>query len=351
MRYLITVGAIVFAALTPAAAHHSDAGLDMRTVLTMEGTVKEFSLRNPHSYLVVEVTDDDGQARAWTVQMGSMITSLRRGWSRDSLAVGDQVTVNLHPATDGRPYGLMTTAEKDGAEIGTAVSRKTQSGYLAAAETPRATSTEGRWIVDRSSLPSDYPGGLDQLANQKLTLTDKGKPASTAYSQASAENPELRCITKPTPAMIVYTDLYPMEFTNNGDRTMTIRSQYFDQIRTVYMDGREHPAPSVLIHEGHSVGHYEGDTLVIDTRNFAYHRSPYQNGIPSGPQKHVVERYRLIDDGARMEAEFMLEDSEYIVGSMTHKRALFYRPNSDMSPFNCDLEATRRFLPSNLLQN
>ena len=59
MRYLITVGAIVFAALTPAAAHHSDAGLDMRTVLTMEGTVKEFSLRNPHSYLVVEVTDDE----------------------------------------------------------------------------------------------------------------------------------------------------------------------------------------------------------------------------------------------------------------------------------------------------
>ena len=52
-----------------------------------------------------------------------------------------------------------------------------------------------------------------------------------------------------------------------------------------------------------------------------------------------------------MEVEFMLEDAEYIVGSMTHKRALFYRPNSDMSPLNCDLEATRRFLPSNLLQN
>ena len=64
-----------------------------------------------------------------------------------------------------------------------------------------------------------------------------------------------------------------------------------------------------------------------------------------------MERYRLIDDGARMEVEFTLEDPEYIVGSMTHRRTLFYRPNSDMSPFNCDLEATRRFLPSNLLQN
>ena len=105
------------------------------------------------------------------------------------------------------------------------------------------------------------------------------------------------------------------------------------------------------MHEGHSVGHYEGDTLVIDTRNFAYHRSPYQNGTPSGPQKHVVERYRLIDNGARMEAEFTLEDAEYIVGSMTHKRTLLYRPNTDMSPFNCDIESTRRYLPSNLLNN
>jgi len=347
MRYH-TISAAASLVVVPAFGHHSDAALDMDTVLTLEGTVTEFSLRNPHAYFVVVATDENGQQREWTVQMASMITLARRGWTRDSLQVGDQVTVNLRPARDGRPYGLMADVAKDGQVLGTRVPSETQPGYQATAAAPRATSVEGRWLVDRSSQPEDYPGGLDQLMLRDLNLTAKGGQGLADWSQASEENPELNCITKPTPAMLVYTDLYPIEITANGDNTLTIRSQYFDQVRTVYMDGRQHPDPSVLMHEGHSVGHYEADTLVIDTRNFARHRSPYQNGIPSGPQKHVVERYRLIDDGARMEIEFVLEDPEYISGSMTHKRELLYRPTTDMSPFNCDLESTRRFLPSNL---
>ena len=346
MKTQTILAAVLAVSLTEAQAHHSDAALDMDRMLTMAGTVREFSLRNPHAYFVVAVTDEAGRTEDWTVQMASMITLMRRGWTRDSLAVGDNVTVDLRPARDGRPYGLMESVAKDGTAIGVGVPRETQAAVQASAE--RATSVAGRWLVDRASLGSDYPGGLDQLMLRDLTLTDKARAALAGWTQDSPDNPELNCITKPTPAMIVYTDLYPMEFRDNGDGTLTIRSQYFDQVRTVYMDGREHPDPSVLIHEGHSVGHYEGDTLVIDTRNFAYHRSPYQNGTPSGPQKHVVERYRLIDGGAGMEAVFTLEDPEYIVGSMTHRRILLYRPNTDMSPFNCDLEATRRYLPSNL---
>ncbi|HSG63517.1 MAG TPA: DUF6152 family protein, partial [Gammaproteobacteria bacterium] len=344
--FLTAAAAVLMVA--PAYGHHSDAALNMDTTLTLEGTVTEFSLRNPHAYFVMTVAGEDGQAQDWTVQMGSMITLRRRGWSPDSLQVGDQVTASLHPARDGRLYGLVTTVEKDGKEIGTQVPGETQRGFRVGADVPRATSVEGRWIVDRSSLPPDYPGGLDQITLRDLRLTERGRLAMSSWTQDLPDNPELNCIAKPTPAMIIYTDLYPIEFTDNGDDTLTIRSQYFDELRTVYMDGRAHPDATVLMHEGHSVGHYEGDTLVIDTRNFAAHRSPYQNGIPSGSQKHVIERYRLIDDGVRMEVEFLLEDPEYIVGSMTHKRILFYRPDTNMDPFNCDLESTRRYLPSNL---
>ena len=59
---------------------------------------------------------------------------------------------------------------------------------------------------------------------------------------------------------------------------------------------------------------------MVDTRNFSDHRSAYQTGVPSGAQKHVVERFRLIENGTRMLLEFMLEDPEYLVGSMTHTR-------------------------------
>ena len=349
MRYLMIITAAC-AVVLPAYGHHSDAALEMDRVLTLEGTVTEFSLRNPHAYIVVRAADETGEQREWTAQMGSMITLMRRGWTRDSLGVGDEVTVGLHPARDGRPYGLVTTVAKDGVPIGVAVPTETLASARSS-DAPRATSVEGRWIVDRESLAADYPGGLDQLMLRDLTLTEKGRLAFEAFSQDSQENPELTCVPKPTPSMIIYTDLYPIEIADNGNQTLTVRSQYFDDLRTVYMDGRAHPDPSVRTRTGHSVGRYEGDTLVIDTRNFADHRSPYQNGIPSGAQKHVIERYRLIDDGARMEVEFFLEDPEYIVGSMTHRRALLYRPDTDMSAFNCDDEATRRFLPSNLLEN
>ncbi|NIW23460.1 MAG: hypothetical protein GWN29_02270, partial [Gammaproteobacteria bacterium] len=210
MRVLIILSACVL--VLPAYGHHSDAALEMDRVLTLEGTVTEFSLRNPHAYIVVDATDDSGERREWTAQMGSMITLMRRGWSRDSLAVGDEITVALHPARDGRPYGLVTTVTKDGAAIGVAVPTETQRN-AAVSEMPRATSVEGRWIVDRESLAADYPGGLDQLAARDMTLTQRGRVAYEAFSQDSDENPELTCLPKPTPSMIVYTDLYPIEIT------------------------------------------------------------------------------------------------------------------------------------------
>ena len=338
----MTIFAAFYLLASPTFAHHSDAALQMDAVVTFEGIVTEFSMRNPHAYFTVDATDDNGETVEWSVQMASSITMRRLGWDNDTLAIGDQVTVGVNPARDGRSYGLIYSIEK--AEGGTLLARPDEKPR--AISDARASSIEGRWIVDRSRLPDDYPGGLDQLMSRELTLTDKGKIAESAYNQASEENPELSCISKPTPSPIIYTDLYPMEIVlNDGQETITIRSQYFDVVRAIHMDGREHPPATELFHEGHSIGHWEEETLVIDTTNFTYHRSPYQYGAPSGSQKHVVERYTLIDGGTHTHVEFSLEDPEYIVGTMTHSRNLRYAPQSDMSPFNCDLEATSRFVP------
>ena len=320
-----------------ASAHHSDAALDMSAQVAFEGTVSEYSMRNPHSYFTVDVTGDDGTAVTWTVQMASAISIRRSGWTPDSLAVGDEVAVEVHPARDGRSYGLLVAIEKDGVPI--------SNVRVSGRSTASTTTIEGRWFIDRESLGDDYPGGLDQLMARDLTLTEAGRAAQAVFDQNADDNPELACLSKPTPGGLVYTDFYPMEIEFlDGGEIIAIRSQYMDQERTVYMDGRPHPADE-RTYEGHSIGWWEDDVLVVDTANFADNRSPYQNGIPSGAQKHVVERYRLHSDGTRLRVEFTLEDPEYIVGSMTHVRDLVYSPDIDMTPFNCDLEATRRFVP------
>ena len=338
MRHTTLLAAATLVLASPLSAHHSDAALEMDSVATFEGVVTEYSMRNPHSYFTVETTDERGESIEWTVQMGSSISLSRRGWTRDTLSLGDRVAVGVRPARDGRSYGLLTSVEKAGVPI--------SYSRLPAPVGAGTTTLEGRWILDPSSLSADYPGGLDQLTIRDLTLTEKGRIAEAAYSQNSEENSELACITKPTPGAIIYTSTYALEFEfNDGNEIIMIRSQFFDQERTVYMDGRAHPPIDERTHEGHSIGRWERDVLVVDTRNFADNRSPYQNGIPSGAQKHVVERYRLHEDGTRLTVEFMLEDPEYVVGSMTHTRDLIYSPQIEMTPFNCDLEATRRYLP------
>ena len=308
--------------------------------MTFEGTVTEYTLRNPHSYFVVESMNEAGEPVSWEVQMGSAISMRTRGWTPDTLSLGDHVVVGLHAARDGRPYGLISSLERNGQFI--SYDRLPQREL----ET-RATTLEGIWLTDRELLPADDPDGLAELMERELTLTDKGRAARDAYSQDSLENPELSCITKPTPGGILYTIVYPMQIEFLEDeQIIMIRIQYFDQERTVYMDGRAHPPADQRTHEGHSIGWWEDDMLVVDTTNFADDRSPYQNGVPSGAQKHVVERYRLHDNGTHLTVQFTLEDPEYIVGSMSDERIMRYSPHREMTPFDCDLEATRRYLPT-----
>jgi len=334
---LFAVAALTLAG--PVLGHHSDAGLDMNRMVTFTGTVTEYTLRNPHSYFAVATTNDAGETVTWEVQMGSALSMSRRGWTRDTLSLGDQVAVSVRPARDGRPYGLITSLEKAGMPI--------SYERLPPPEVEASTTTlEGIWILDPEGLPRDYPGGLDQLMTRELTLTAKGQAGFDAFDQESPNNPELSCMTKPTPGGLIYTDIYPMQIEFiEAEQIIMLRSQHFDQERTVYMDGREHPPADQRTHEGHSIGWWAGDVLVVDTKNFADDWSPYQNGVPSGAQKHVVERYRLREGGTRLTLQFTLEDPEYVVGSMTHTRDLRYAPHMEMTPFNCDLEATRRYLP------
>ncbi len=101
----------------PALGHHSDAALDLNTVATIDGTVTEYTLRNPHSYFVVETRNEAGETASWDVQMGSALSMSRRGWTAATLSLGDHVVAGVHPARDGRPYGLLTSLEKGSVAI------------------------------------------------------------------------------------------------------------------------------------------------------------------------------------------------------------------------------------------
>ena len=335
MRYTAAFVVGIVLAL-PLSAHHSDAGMDMESVVAFEGTVTEFNWRNPHVYFTVETTDQNGEPVEWTLQTDSTNLRARGGWTLDSLASGDRVLVRGNPAEDGRPYAILVSIDKEGVEL--------PMNTEAAGVTASTSTLEGIWRADSSKLIS-YPGGFDGFFIAQLNLTEKGRAAEAQFGALSAENPDSTCIGRPTPAALVSTAFYPLEIEINEDEeTIVLRSELFDEARTVYMDGRGHPENGERTVQGHSIGSWEGDILVVDTRNFADHRSPYQTGVPSGAQKHVVERYQLTEDGTRVVASFLLEDPEFIAEPKTHTRELIYSPHMEMLRFDCDAEATRRFV-------
>ena len=338
-----TVGQL---AVIPAFAHHSDSGMDVNTVMTIEGTINEFSWRNPHIYFTVAGQDESGEPVEWTVQMAGIRSIARMGWSADILQPGDRVAIGLHPAADGRPYGLFDSGTKEGVPLPTSYDSETgELRFSAPTSAGKSATLEGRWMADGQQVTS-YVDGYAGYTLTHLTLNEKALAERAAYDMFSLENPETACLGRPTPALIFYSDLYPIEIEfDNAREIVEIRGEFFDEVRTVYMDGRGHPPTDERFHLGHSIGHWENDTLVVETRNFTDNRSPYQNGIPSGGQKRVIERYRRADNGTRIVVEFTLEDPEYLLEPFTDSRELLYRPDAEMSPYNCDNESTQRFLP------
>jgi hypothetical protein len=86
----------------PALAHHSfEAEYDVKKTMQVTGTVTKMEWMNPHARFYVDVKDESGAVINWNFELGSPNVLRLQGWKRDSLKVGDQVTVDAYLAKDG----------------------------------------------------------------------------------------------------------------------------------------------------------------------------------------------------------------------------------------------------------
>ena len=106
IKTLILAGALALGLGAPAAlAHHSFAMFDMTQEKTITGTVTDFQWTNPHSWIWIEVPTASGDAEKWGVEGMSPNFLERRGWSKNTLKVGDKVSIVIHPVKDGQHGG------------------------------------------------------------------------------------------------------------------------------------------------------------------------------------------------------------------------------------------------------
>ena len=98
--------ALLSAAVAPALAHHSfGAEFDREAEFVFTGVVTKIEWLNPHVYFYMDVQDDAGEYTNWAMEMGSPNGLMRRGWNRNTLMVGDEVTVDGSKARDGSDKG------------------------------------------------------------------------------------------------------------------------------------------------------------------------------------------------------------------------------------------------------
>jgi hypothetical protein len=131
-------------------------------------------------------------------------------------------------------------------------------------------------------------------------LAEKSTPDGLALQQENNEANDPTILCQPYGLVRAAVNPLPLRIRRDGDN-LVIDYEEWNQSRTLYMDGREHPADLAPERLGHSVAHYDGDTLVVESAGVTgdiYYS--FQSGGAYSDQATVVERYRIEDDPRRL---------------------------------------------------
>ena len=328
---LATLVTILGAWTSPAIAHHSRAAFDTSVEVVIEGTVTQIAWKNPHTYLTLAVEGANGQRVLQEVEVGPPATLRPLGLSEEVLAPGDRVAVRANPSRKGPGHTVvgLDVTKSDGAVVPLHVFGRSRPTPVTAA----ASSLAGSWVP--------LPAGLNGLVQgaRGWPLTDAGRLAIDDI--ASQQKSQGDCTPWPAPLLMALPMLRTLEISAD---TVTMRFDWMNARRVVHLDVVAHPENVEPSLHGHSIGRWESETLVVDTIGFAPDREGAGFGVPSGPNKHLSERFSLSDDRQRLVYEFTVDDPLSLTQPVTYSLEWLHRPDLQPSGLACDMAVATRFL-------
>lgn len=331
VRLVATLGVVAAClAARGAFAHHSPARYDLQTQRTVEGTITEYEWGNPHVYLFVR---ESGADRVWTVEAYPSTAMKQYGWAKDTFAAGDRVVVVGNP---GRNAALSTLFLRSVRKAGATAALYDSGDAIAAPppparETFRATTIAGTWVSSVGPAFANFFGpGLAEAA------TPQGAAAVAEFRDTA--NPGLECVPFAPPVYMILPGFRSIDVRSDS---VVIRGEDAAVERTVHL-GATHDGAAPSVH-GHSIGRWDGGTLVVDTTHFSPHRLGNGAGLPSGARKHLVERFALNAAGG-LDYSFELEDPDYLKQRVTGTTQWLYRPDVEYVATPCDRDNAKRFV-------
>lgn len=335
MRYLLTAILLVPPILN---AHHSGSMFDFGEQTTITGEITRVRWTNPHVHFEIASIQDDGTTKVWTIEGEPPALMSKFGWDADSVIPGDRVTFTVNPPKN--PSSSLAKAQSVVGNEGSTLWVSGATPYINLMnETPEA--------VEATSISGTWMSQLDPEAFQTLfhrepspSLTEKANDSLRSFNDLL--EPGKECAPTPPPyymivpiTTVIEIDDQIIRIRSEGDQGGTVRQIYMD------IDSHEGAQPSNM---GHSIGRWDDDTLIVDTTHFAVHPYGHARGLPSSPQKHLVETFKLNDDRASIEYTFLVEDSEYLRIPATASISLLHRPDLEFVDVPCDLESAKEYL-------
>jgi hypothetical protein len=144
---------------------------------------------------------------------------------------------------------------------------------------------------------------------------------------------------------MIMTRVWPIMFVQLPTAIYMVAG-FTNSFRTIYLDGRSHTDPDIYVptYNGESIGHWEGDTLVIDTQGFETDHHWIDVGLPISDAFHMVERVRLINGGNTLEIEYIMTDPANWKGEWRNTKRWDRVTEADIGQVECT-EARNANLP------
>jgi hypothetical protein len=195
----------------------------------------------------------------------------------------------------------------------------------------------GNWFVDTGGGPDSWRFGppypkLTPKAQAEFDIGQKFLKEGRVYKDDIGQ-------CWPAGMPLIMTRYWPMAMIQQPTAIYMV-SGFMNSFRTIFLDGRQHTDPEIVVRtfNGESIGRWEGDTLVVDTRHFrGDHHWMDQGGasIPAGEQLRIVERIRMLPGGKQLEIEFIMTDPEHWAGEWRSTKR-FNRVNDiDIQEVSC----------------
>lgn len=319
-------------------AHHSFAPhFDASKPVSISGTLTKFEAANPHSYVHIDAVDENGKTHEYVCESHGVTQLTRNGITPQLLKAGSKVTVTGSLSRHS-PYMCFfdTVAVGDGKKL--SVNGPTGPSRPEGPALPPRKDIFGTWLL--APIANRSTSGPQPMIK---FLTPAGEKAVAGYDPFK-DDPTFRC--DPVAIRRVWgAPGTPLEIVRDGN-DVVLHHEWMDVRRVIHMNMKDHPKDAKRSSLGHSIGRWDGDTLVIETANYSagvlnqYVEQPGQptKGLLHSAALTSVERVHLDASRQRLVVEVDLADPDFFTRPFDRSTSEYAPSALKIEPFNCSRE-------------